>query len=211
MVPASVLIVSCGPCGNETVRHIDPRSVPKSQIINDEAIFKRNVQKQGPLLIALRLSEVVRHPREAQIFERFGYIRRSGATVVITKLGRSRSSLRTSGKYMFVLADKSPKLGMAHFIWETEETVCNEGNEHFRTYGWNQPIGSLTPLGLALEKNNSLYIGSTAPGHEEHPHLWRGSSAMLHSYFIFDPKFPDPVLIDGETLDFKWSEDFSGF
>jgi hypothetical protein len=206
-------LASCGPCGANTVRHIDLSTVPKSQLADDEKLFKANMEKPRAISVRVTLSKLKQHPHEALVFERLGYVRHSGRDLVMTKLGSS-IALNDGGyrepEYEFFLVPPQ-RVGTVHFTWETEETVCNEGHENIRTYGWDEKIGPLTPLGSALFKTRSLFIGSYANGYEERPRIWQKNGVSLHEIFSFDPApaLRNPVTIDGEALDFKWSEGFA--
>jgi hypothetical protein len=204
---ASLFLASCGPCGN--VKQINLRSVPPSQLVEDRALFKESTSGFRALYVTFTLSELNLHPSEARIFEQLGYVRQAGRKVKLTILGAHTSRHLGEGELAFYL-EQPHRLGAVQFTSETEETLCNEAHETFRTYGWNESVGPFTPLGLALFNNKSLYIGSYTEGHRVHPHLWLKLMQPLHEIFGFDPEpaLRKPVKLGGETLDFRWSKYF---
>jgi hypothetical protein len=201
-------VAACGPCGHP--KSIDLRSVSAEQQSRDAARLRENLPENRAQYVDVRLSDLTRHPHEARIFTSLGLVRQAGPNLVLTAHGEKTSYRVGDGSIRFLL-EKPHTLKTIRFTFETEGAVCDEGRELFRTYGWDDEVGPLTPLGAALARNGSLYRGSFMEGFKVHPRLWHENSGALHEIFRFDPGSSErkAVLIGGETLDFRWSRDFT--
>jgi hypothetical protein len=206
-----VLLAACGACG-ETKR-VDLHNVAESQLTADEAVFEKSMTGYRAQDVDFTLPELAKHPHEARVFEALGYVRKTGSNLDLSPTGRTVAREIGGGRIAFDL-ERPHLLGSVRFTWETDEISCGEGREPLRTYGWDERVGPLTPLGSALVNNYSLYRGSWDERYKEHPYPWRDREKPLHELFSLytDPvsRYPvTPIIPGGEVLAFKWSREFA--
>jgi hypothetical protein len=200
---AVVALSGCGPCGD--VKRADLKTIPRAQLDADMAVFEKAADGEGAE-IEFELDKLAKHPEAVQVFESLGYVGKKGGHLAFTRKGLTNSrDLRYSSRGFMI--SKQPAHSPVQFTYESEQVQCNEGHSIERTYGFDDRIAPLTPLGDALVRHGLLYRGTA----DTKPVRWKGPRELLHETFYFEVIDPSGTAqFGGEGLDFSWGRSFAG-
>ncbi len=197
------VLTACGPCGE--VKHVDLTMLSQVHIAADTALFKRHWVLNGRHSLDVQLADLVKHRDAANVFIELGYAQLHGTRLDLTAKGRAISQDNGFSHRLFFI-DTQQRQRPVKFTSETEEVQCNEGHSLERTYGFDDRVGPLTPLGQTLLRRGLLYRGSNEPFTKYYPVRWRGPRDPIREKFFFVPGAPaeQSVHFDGESVTFLW-------